>query len=56
VSPVTHELGFYIPEDAILHSHLRENLKSYTELNIFTEHDFRDVFQMAEALGMLHTR
>jgi hypothetical protein len=27
VSPVRYELGFYIPEDAILHSHCRENLK-----------------------------
>jgi hypothetical protein len=31
VSPVKYELGFYIPEDAILHSHCRENLRSYTE-------------------------
>jgi hypothetical protein len=29
VSPVKYELGFYIPEDAILHSHRRENIKSY---------------------------
>jgi hypothetical protein len=29
VSPVKYELGFYIPEDAILHSHRRVNLKSY---------------------------
>jgi hypothetical protein len=29
VSPVKYELGFYIPEDGILHSHRRENLKSY---------------------------
>jgi hypothetical protein len=29
VSPVRYELGFYIPEDDILHSHSRENLKSY---------------------------
>jgi hypothetical protein len=28
VSPVKYELGFYIPEDGILHSHRRENLKS----------------------------
>jgi hypothetical protein len=28
VSPVKYELGFYIPEDAILHGHRRENLKS----------------------------
>jgi hypothetical protein len=30
VSPVRYELGFYIPEDDILHSHRGENLKSYT--------------------------
>jgi hypothetical protein len=29
VSPVKYELGFYIPEDDILHSSRRENLKSY---------------------------
>jgi hypothetical protein len=28
VSPVKYELGFYIPEDDILHSRCRENLKS----------------------------
>jgi hypothetical protein len=29
VSPVKYELGFYIPEDAILHSDRREHLKHY---------------------------
>jgi hypothetical protein len=29
VSPVKYELGFYIPEDDILHSYCREILKSY---------------------------
>jgi hypothetical protein len=29
VSPVKYELGFCIPEDDILHSHRRENFKSY---------------------------
>jgi hypothetical protein len=29
VSPVRYELWLYIPEDDILHSHRRENLKSY---------------------------
>jgi hypothetical protein len=28
VSPVKYELGFYIPEDDILHGHCRQNLKS----------------------------
>jgi hypothetical protein len=32
VSPVKYELGFNIPEDGILHSYLRENLKSYIAL------------------------
>jgi hypothetical protein len=32
VSPVKYELGFYIPEDDILHSHRRENLKFSTDL------------------------
>jgi hypothetical protein len=31
VSPVKYELVFYIPEDDILHSHRRENLKSYID-------------------------
>jgi hypothetical protein len=33
VSPVKYELGFYIPEDDILHSDCRENLKSYISPN-----------------------
>jgi hypothetical protein len=32
VSPVRYELDFYIPEVTILHSHRRENLKSYIAL------------------------
>jgi hypothetical protein len=32
MSSVKYELGFYIPEDAILHSHQRENIKSYVDL------------------------
>jgi hypothetical protein len=31
VSPVRYELGFYIPEYDIIHSHRRENLKSYRD-------------------------
>jgi hypothetical protein len=34
VSPVKYELGYYIPEDDILHSHGRENLKSYTAITV----------------------
>jgi hypothetical protein len=36
VSPVKYELVFYIPEDAILHSYRRENLKSYIALTGWT--------------------
>jgi hypothetical protein len=32
MSPVRYELGFYIPEDDILHCHRRENLKPYTNV------------------------
>jgi hypothetical protein len=32
VSPVRHELGFYIPEDDILYTNRREALKSYIAL------------------------
>jgi hypothetical protein len=35
VSPVRNELGFYIPKDGILHSHRRENLKSYVKEKMF---------------------
>jgi hypothetical protein len=31
VLPVRYELGFYIPEDRILHSHRRDHLKSYIQ-------------------------
>jgi hypothetical protein len=32
MSPVRYELGLHIPEDYILHSHSRVNLKSYIAL------------------------
>jgi hypothetical protein len=32
VFPVRSELGFYTPEEGILHNHRREDLKSYTTL------------------------
>jgi hypothetical protein len=31
VSPVNYEMGFYIPEDDILHSHCRGNFRSYAK-------------------------
>jgi hypothetical protein len=36
VSPVKYKLGFYITEDGIVHSHRRENLKSYIALTDWT--------------------
>jgi hypothetical protein len=36
MSPVRYELGFYISEDDILHSHKGENLKSYMTLTSWT--------------------
>jgi hypothetical protein len=36
MSSVRYELGFHIPEDDILHSHRRENLKSYVALSGWT--------------------
>jgi hypothetical protein len=36
MSPVRYEIGFYIPEDDILHSHCREILKSYITLTGWT--------------------
>jgi hypothetical protein len=35
VSPVKYKLGLYILEDDILHSHSRENLKSYIQGLLF---------------------
>jgi hypothetical protein len=32
VSSVRYELGVYVSEDGILHSHRRDNLKSYIAL------------------------
>jgi hypothetical protein len=34
VSPVRYELGFYIPEDDMLHSRRCENLKSYRTMEL----------------------
>jgi hypothetical protein len=39
VSPVKYEMGFYIPDDDILHSHRRESLKSYRVLHNFRSTD-----------------
>jgi hypothetical protein len=39
VSPVKYELGFYIAEDDILHSHRLENFKSYMSSSCSTDCD-----------------
>jgi hypothetical protein len=44
VFPVRYELGFYILEDGILHSHSRENPKSYTALAGWVLYRRRNVF------------
>jgi hypothetical protein len=41
VSPVRYELGFYIPEDGILHSHRHEHLKCYTAKDSFLSYPFK---------------
>jgi hypothetical protein len=38
---VKYELGFYIPEDDILHSHRREKLKSCLEVAMSRFHQSR---------------
>jgi hypothetical protein len=43
VSPVKYELGVYVPEDDILHSHRCENLKSYIALTGWTLYRRRNV-------------
>jgi hypothetical protein len=44
VSPVRYELGFYIPEDDILHSHYLEDLQSYIALTGWTLYRRGNVF------------
>jgi hypothetical protein len=53
---VRYELGFYIPEEDILHSHRRENLKSYIALTGWTLYLRRNVSPVKYELGdILHT-
>jgi hypothetical protein len=48
---VKYELGFYIPEDDILHSQCRENLKSYIALTGWTLQQRRNVSPVKYELG-----
>jgi hypothetical protein len=59
VSPVKYELGFYIPEDAILHSHCRDDLISYilaTTLSITNHVHIRVQFCRSKELFRNSTR
>jgi hypothetical protein len=49
---VKYELGFYIPDDDILHSDRRENLKSYTALSGLTLYLWRNVSPVRYELGV----
>jgi hypothetical protein len=51
VSPVRYELGFYVPEDDILHSHCRENLKPYIALTGSALYRRRNVSPVKYELG-----
>jgi hypothetical protein len=51
VSPVRYELGLYIPEDDILHSHCRENLKSYISLTGWALYRIGNVSPVRYKLG-----
>jgi hypothetical protein len=51
VSPVKYELGFYIPEDDIVHSHRHENLKSYIALTGCAMYRRRNAFLVKYELG-----
>jgi hypothetical protein len=53
VSPVKYELGSYIPEDGILHSHRCENLRSYIALTGRTLYRRRNVSPVKYELGFI---
>jgi hypothetical protein len=51
MSPVRYDLGFYIPENGIVHSHRRENHKSYIALTGWTLYRRRNVSPVKYELG-----
>jgi hypothetical protein len=51
VSPFRYELGFYTPEDGILLSHRREDLKFYIALTGWTLWGRRNVSPLRYELG-----
>jgi hypothetical protein len=52
VLPVRYEVDLYIPEDGILHSHCRENLKSYIALTVWALQRRCNVFLVMYELGL----
>jgi hypothetical protein len=55
VSPVRYELGFYIPEDDMLHSHSSENLKSYKDISVCNGKEYRHVMNLCTSpYGLRH--
>jgi hypothetical protein len=55
VSSVRYELGFYVPEDSILHSPRRENFKSYIALTVCAHLWRRSVFRVRYELSFYIT-
>jgi hypothetical protein len=55
VSPVKYELGFYMPEDDILHSHPQENLKSYIRCYLLSQLKSQQVAERREIVKMSQT-
>jgi hypothetical protein len=53
VFPMRYELDFYIPEDGILHSDRRENLKSYIALTGGALNRPCNVFSVRYDLGFI---
>jgi hypothetical protein len=51
--PVRYELGFYKPEDGILHIHHRENLKSYIVLIGWALQRRRNIFPVRYELDFI---
>jgi hypothetical protein len=56
VSPVKYELGFYIPEDDILHSHCREDLKCYAVRLVSSSKVLTDICVNLSKQEVLRTR
>jgi hypothetical protein len=47
--PVMYELGIYVPEDRILHSHRRENLESLRDPHFLPRPNYFSIIFKEEA-------